>query len=128
MFVSPQKIRWFFLLKAVVVPPAWIAILIWSFVKVPASQGLFGQHTHLSGSTLSYAWLSALNSALGIYSTLAVNIPDFTVRFRSVCTTLIYLFLLTAVREERASVSSLRDPIPHRLLRRPKSPDNTSSF
>lgn len=79
MFVSPQKIRWFFLLKAVVVPPAWIAILIWSFVKVPASQGLFGQHTHLSGSTLSYAWLSALNSALGIYSTLAVNIPDFTV-------------------------------------------------
>ncbi|EIW51596.1 NCS1 nucleoside transporter family [Trametes versicolor FP-101664 SS1] len=78
MFVSPQKIRWFFLLKAVVVPPAWIAILIWSFVKVPASQGLFGQHTHLSGSTLSYAWLSALNSALGIYSTLAVNIPDFT--------------------------------------------------
>ncbi|KAI9061589.1 NCS1 nucleoside transporter family [Trametes sanguinea] len=78
MFVSPQKIRWFFLFKAVVVPPAWIAILIWAFVKVPASKGLFGQHSELSGSTLSYAWLSALNSALGIYSTLAVNIPDFT--------------------------------------------------
>ncbi|CDO72821.1 hypothetical protein BN946_scf185002.g6, partial [Trametes cinnabarina] len=78
MFVSPQKIRWFFLFKAVIVPPAWFAILIWAFVKVPASKGLFVQHSKLSGSAFSYAWLSGLNSALGIYSTLAVNIPDFT--------------------------------------------------
>ena len=80
MFVSPQRIRWLFLLKALIVPPAWIAILIWAFVKVPPSKGLFEQNSILSGSALSYAWLSALNSALGIYSTLAVNIPDFTVR------------------------------------------------
>ena len=79
MFVSPQRIRYLFLFKAIVVPPAWIAILIWSFVKVPSSKGLFEQHSELSGSALSYAWLSALNSALGIYATLAVNIPDFTV-------------------------------------------------
>ena len=80
MFVSPQKIRWLFMIKAFVVPPAWLAMLIWSFVKVPSSKGLFDQHSALSGSAMSYAWLSALNSALGIYSTLAVNIPDFTVR------------------------------------------------
>ncbi|KXN81396.1 hypothetical protein AN958_04785 [Leucoagaricus sp. SymC.cos] len=29
-------------------------------------------------SAYSWAWLSALNSALGIYATLSVNIPDFT--------------------------------------------------
>lgn len=79
MLVSPQKIRWFFVVKALIVPPAWIAILIWSFVKVPSSQGLFSQHATLSGSNLAWAWLSALNSSLGIYSTLGVNIPDFTV-------------------------------------------------
>ena len=85
MLVSPQKIRWLFVVKSFVVPPAWLAMLIWSFVKVPAKEGLFNQHTALSGSALSYAWLSAMNSALGIYGTLAVNIPDFTVRhFRSV--------------------------------------------
>ncbi|TBU38119.1 NCS1 nucleoside transporter family [Dichomitus squalens] len=78
MLVSPQKIRWLFMIKAFVVPPAWLAMLIWSFVKVPSSKGLFEQHSALSGSAMSYAWLSALNSALGIYSTLAVNIPDFT--------------------------------------------------
>ncbi|PIL35616.1 transporter [Ganoderma sinense ZZ0214-1] len=78
MLVSPQKIRWLFMIKAFVVPPAWLAMLIWSFVKVPSKEGLFTQHSALSGSALSYAWLSALNSALGIYGTLAVNIPDFT--------------------------------------------------
>ncbi|GBE88557.1 Uncharacterized permease [Sparassis crispa] len=78
MLLSPQKIRWVFVARAIIVLPAWIAILIWAFVKVPASEGLFSQKSTLSGSDLSWAWLSALNSALGIYSTLAVNIPDFT--------------------------------------------------
>ncbi|KAJ8469804.1 hypothetical protein ONZ51_g8748 [Trametes cubensis] len=78
MLVSPQKIRWLFVIKAFIVPPAWLAMLIWAFVRVPSSKGLFEQHSTLSGSAMSYAWLSALNSALGIYSTLAVNIPDFT--------------------------------------------------
>ena len=79
MFVSPQRIRWLFMLKAVIVPPAWIAMLIWAFVKVPSNTALLDQHSALSGSALSYAWLRAMNSALGIYATVAVNIPDFTV-------------------------------------------------
>ncbi|KAI0346056.1 cytosine-purine permease [Trametopsis cervina] len=78
MFVSPQRIRWLFLVKALIVPAAWLAMLIWAAVKVPPSQGLFGQHAEISGSKLSWAWLSALNSAFGIYATLSVNIPDFT--------------------------------------------------
>jgi len=49
-------------------------------VKVPASVSLAPVHANLSGSSFSWAWLSSLNSALGIYATLAVNIPDFTVR------------------------------------------------
>ncbi|KAF7796008.1 hypothetical protein EIP86_007177 [Pleurotus ostreatoroseus] len=80
LFMSPQRLRWLFLIKALIVPPAWFAILIWAAVKVPASQGLFAQHAQVSGADLSWAWLSSLNSALGAYATLAVNIPDFTVR------------------------------------------------
>ncbi|KAI0275993.1 NCS1 nucleoside transporter family [Russula aff. rugulosa BPL654] len=79
MFVSPQKIRWLFLAKSIIVPPTWIALLIWAMVKVPPSSGLLSQKAELSGSALSWAWLGALNSALGSYSTLGVNIPDFTV-------------------------------------------------
>ena len=48
-------------------------------VKVPPSSGLLSQEAELSGSVLSWAWLGALNSALGSFSTLRVNIPDFTV-------------------------------------------------
>lgn len=61
--------------KALIVPAAWLALLIWSVVKVPTALSLDPEHTSLSGSALSYAYLSSLNSALGIYSTLAVNIP-----------------------------------------------------
>ncbi|KAI0309766.1 NCS1 nucleoside transporter family [Amylostereum chailletii] len=78
MLVSPQRIRWLFLAKAIVVPPTWLAMLIWAMVKVPPRNGILSAHSSLHGSSLSWAWLSALNSALGIYSTLAVNIPDFT--------------------------------------------------
>ena len=80
LLISPQKIRILFLFKAIIVPPTWLALLIWAFVKVPPNRGLFAQKAMLSGSELSWAWLSALNSALGTYSTLGVNIPDFTVR------------------------------------------------
>ncbi|KAI0255439.1 cytosine-purine permease [Lactifluus subvellereus] len=78
MLVSPQRIRKLFLLKAIIVPPTWLALLIWAFVKVPPNRGLFAQKAVLNGSELSWAWLSALNSALGNYATLGVNIPDFT--------------------------------------------------
>lgn len=79
MLVSPHKIRWLFLAKALIVPPSWLALLIWSFVKVPSSKGLFTLHATKTGSEFSWAYLSALNAALGFYATLAVNIPDFTV-------------------------------------------------
>ena len=79
MLISPQKIRWLFLVKAIIVPPTWLALLIWAFVKVPPNSSILAQKAKLSGSALSWAWLSALNSTLGLYATLGVNIPDFTV-------------------------------------------------
>lgn len=86
MLISPQRIRWLFLVKALIVPAAWLAMLIWAAVKVPTSSGLFSEHAQISGSAMSWSWLSALNSALGIYATLSVNIPDFTVSCRPVLT------------------------------------------
>ncbi|KAF9004841.1 NCS1 nucleoside transporter family [Hymenopellis radicata] len=78
MLVSPQRIRHLFMAKAIIVPFAWLAILIWAMVKAPPRVSLEPKHAIIGGSDLSWAWLSALNSALGIYATLAVNIPDFT--------------------------------------------------
>ncbi|KAF9054288.1 cytosine-purine permease [Panaeolus papilionaceus] len=78
MFLSPHKIRYFFTLKGTLVPIAWMSMLIWALVKVPTSQSLGKSHSMLSGATMSWAWLGSMNSALGIYATLSVNIPDFT--------------------------------------------------
>ncbi|KAH7911800.1 permease for cytosine/purines, uracil, thiamine, allantoin-domain-containing protein [Hygrophoropsis aurantiaca] len=78
MLLSPHKVRWLFFVKGIIVPIAWLAMVIWCFVKVPASEGLFVQHATAEGPYFSWTWLSAMNSALGIYSSLSVNIPDFT--------------------------------------------------
>ncbi|KAF8306380.1 cytosine-purine permease [Clavulina sp. PMI_390] len=80
LLVSPQKIRWLFLVKSFIVPPTFVAMMIWAFVKSPGGAGgpLFHQKATITGSNLSWAWMSALNSALGNYATIAVNIPDFT--------------------------------------------------
>ncbi len=86
------------MLKAIIVPPAWIAMLIWAFVKVPSNTALLDQHSALSGSALSYAWLRGMNSALGIYATVAVNIPDFTVR-KYAAARAEYSCISTALRE-----------------------------
>ncbi|KAJ7227195.1 permease for cytosine/purines, uracil, thiamine, allantoin-domain-containing protein [Mycena pura] len=78
LLVSPQRIRHLFLLKAAIVPATWVAMLIWALREAPPGVSLGPKHAVLSGSAASWAWLSSLNSAFGIYATLAVNIPDFT--------------------------------------------------
>ncbi|KAH8986615.1 NCS1 nucleoside transporter family [Lactarius akahatsu] len=78
MFVSPHKIRWLFLAKTIIVPPTLLALLIWAAVKVPLNSSLLSQRSALSGSELSWAWLGALNSSLGFFSTTGVNMPNFT--------------------------------------------------
>ncbi|KAF8556738.1 hypothetical protein OG21DRAFT_1596272 [Imleria badia] len=78
MLLSPQKLRWLFFVKSVIVPITWLAMVIWAFIRVPPSNGLFSGHATITGTQLSWSWLSALNSALGAYASLSVNIPDFT--------------------------------------------------
>jgi hypothetical protein len=79
MFVSPLKIRLLFLAKAIVVPPTFLALLVWAFVRVPLDSSLLAPKGVLSGNERSWAWLGAFNSAIGFFATAGVNMPDFTV-------------------------------------------------
>jgi nucleobase:cation symporter-1, NCS1 family len=79
LLVPPQRVRFLFLIKSILVPSAWLAVFAWSVTKVPTSVSLSPAHTNLGGTKLSWAWLNAVNSAIASYSTLCVNIPDFTV-------------------------------------------------
>ena len=78
MFVSPQKLRYLFMAKGILVPISWIEMLIWALVKAPSIGSVLPQKNKLNGNSLSWAWIIALNNSLGRFSALTVNISDFT--------------------------------------------------
>ncbi|CAE6526085.1 unnamed protein product [Rhizoctonia solani] len=77
LLVSPHKIRYLFIAKAILAPTAGLAMMIWAFVRTGGGP-IFEQRATISGSELNWAMLSAMNSAIGSCAALVVNIPDFT--------------------------------------------------
>ncbi|KAJ7584870.1 cytosine-purine permease [Mycena floridula] len=80
MLVSPQRIRYLFTFKSILVPIAWFGLLIWAFVKAPNALSRSNQDYVMSrGSGDSkWAFLGAINTSLGGWLTLCTNIADFT--------------------------------------------------
>ncbi|KAF7289577.1 F-box domain-containing protein [Mycena chlorophos] len=76
-FVSPTKIRHLFVVKTVVVPITCLGMLIWAAVRVPPHISL-SRGSLRGASPTPWAVVSALNSAIGCWSPMAVNMPDFT--------------------------------------------------
>jgi NCS1 family nucleobase:cation symporter-1 len=76
LLIPGEKVRWFFLFKAIIVPIAFLAVLIWAMVAVGgfADSPIAEQQPSVSGSALGWAFMSALNASLGTYSTLGVNV------------------------------------------------------
>ncbi|TLD35488.1 NCS1 nucleoside transporter family [Venturia nashicola] len=78
-YIHPRYLKWFFDAKTVICLPAVFALLGWA---CHVSGGglhstLMEQKTSLAGSAYSWAFLNGLNSMLGNYGTMAVNINDF---------------------------------------------------
>lgn len=106
---SPQRLKWLFYVKGMIVPMTWLAMVIWAFVRVPPSNGLFAEHATITGTQFSWTWLSALNSALGTYATLTVNIPDFTVRPSSFFLSRITYWITSGMQRMRERKQSFQD-------------------
>ncbi|KAJ7888824.1 permease for cytosine/purines, uracil, thiamine, allantoin-domain-containing protein [Mycena leptocephala] len=64
-------------LLALLVPITLVAMLTWAMIRTPPYLSL-AKSGVLDGSASTWAWLGAFNSAIGAWSTLSVNIPDFT--------------------------------------------------
>ena len=77
LYMHPNSLRWLFVVKSIIVPLAWLAMMIWALV-VAGTGPIFAQKAALTGSAYSWAWLSGLTSCMGNYATLAVNIADFS--------------------------------------------------
>lgn len=70
--VHPNKARWLFVAKSIIVPVAWIAIFIWALV-VEGPGPVFDQKPSAQGSQYSWVFLASMTSVLGNYATLSVN-------------------------------------------------------
>ncbi|KAF2728179.1 uracil permease [Polyplosphaeria fusca] len=77
LYIHPNNLRWLFMAKSVIVPTAWIAILVWAFVATDGGD-IFDQKATIEGSAYSWAFLSSLTSVIGNYATLSVNQADFS--------------------------------------------------
>jgi cytosine/uracil/thiamine/allantoin permease len=107
MFVSPQKIRYLFLAKAIIAPPTWLALLIWAFVKVPPNISLLTPKNTLSGDELRWARLSAFNSAFGFFATTGFSMSNFTVSNHILYNRLIHVTTISEIREKRKGVRAI---------------------
>ena len=65
--------------KSIIVPVAWIGILIWAFVSTDGGGEMWNQKATLEGSAYSWAFLSSLTSVIGNYATLSVNQVSLTI-------------------------------------------------
>jgi len=74
--VTPARLRYVFAAKSIIGPIAGFAMLGWYVRK--SGGALYQGSSTVHGAPLVFVWLSSMNSSAGSYSTLSVNIADFT--------------------------------------------------
>ncbi|KAI2617387.1 uracil permease [Hypoxylon sp. NC1633] len=78
LLIPSHRLQYLFWAKTILVTPMALAMVIWITVVAGGQGDFFYAPATVSGSTRAWLWLSNLTSVTGGYSTLAVNIPDFS--------------------------------------------------
>jgi cytosine/uracil/thiamine/allantoin permease len=74
-----EKLRILFLVKAVIVPPTFLALFLWAAIVTHGGGPLVTGETKLTSTYMNtaYSALTGLNVMIGLFSSMAVNMPDF---------------------------------------------------
>ncbi|KAK4096818.1 hypothetical protein N658DRAFT_479998 [Parathielavia hyrcaniae] len=74
-----EKLRLLFLVKAVIVPPTFLALFLWAAIVTKGGGPLVTGEMSITSPYLgtAYSVLTALNVIIGLFSSMAVNMPDF---------------------------------------------------
>ncbi|KAF2172817.1 hypothetical protein M409DRAFT_62500 [Zasmidium cellare ATCC 36951] len=72
-----QKIRHLFTVKSFIVPTAGLAFFIWAIVRANGIGPIVHQGATVGGSTLAWAIVKGIMSAIANFAALIVNDPDF---------------------------------------------------
>jgi NCS1 family nucleobase:cation symporter-1 len=78
LLIPPHKMRWLFTVKAVMSVSTVVGMTIWTCKKAGGSGDIWAQKATVSGSTKSWLVVWSLNSLTASWSTVGINIPDFT--------------------------------------------------
>lgn len=78
LVMHPNRLRWLFMAKSLIVPIAWVAILAWALASTRGTDIFGEQKPSISGASYSWAFLASMNSVIGNYATLSVNQADFS--------------------------------------------------
>lgn len=74
-----RKLRILFLVKGVIVPPTFLALFLWAVIVTHGGGPLVTGAPVLTSSYMgtAYSALTGLNVIIGLFSSMAVNMPDF---------------------------------------------------
>lgn len=73
-----KKLRHFFMFKTALVTPAWFALFLWAVIVTKGGGPLVHGPTDINPAVgRPWSALQALNVVIGLFSSLAVNMPDF---------------------------------------------------
>ncbi|KAI4917752.1 hypothetical protein J4E85_009844 [Alternaria conjuncta] len=78
LLIPTHKLQYMFWVKTVLLPPVAIGMTVWVAVKAGGNGTFFTRPASVHGAERAWLWLSSMTSITGGYSTLAVNIPDFS--------------------------------------------------
>ncbi|KAH0841072.1 cytosine-purine permease [Fonsecaea pedrosoi] len=75
-----KKLRILFLIKGVVVPPTFLALFLWAAIVTKGGGPLVTGHAKITSTYMNtaYSSLTGLNAIIGLFSSMAVNFPDFS--------------------------------------------------
>lgn len=78
LLIPPHKMRWLFTVKIIMAMSTIVGMTVWICVKAGGSGDIWDQQPAASGSAKSWLIMWSLNSCTASWSTVGVNIPDFT--------------------------------------------------
>jgi nucleobase:cation symporter-1, NCS1 family len=75
-----KKLRILFLIKGIVVPPTFLALFLWAAIVTHGGGPLVTGHAKITSTYMNtaYSALTGLNAIIGLFSSMAVNFPDFS--------------------------------------------------
>lgn len=74
-----KKLRYLFWVKGVIVPPTFLALFLWAVIVTKGGGPYVTGHAKMESTYMNtaYSSLTGLNAIIGLFSSMAVNMPDF---------------------------------------------------